>query len=39
VQLAGDAERAARIERERTGIWIDESTWSEIEAAQRRVGA
>jgi len=39
VQLAGDAERAARIERERTGIWIDESTWSEIEAAQRKVGA
>jgi uncharacterized oxidoreductase len=39
VQLAGDAERAARIERERTGIWIDESTWSEIETAQRKVGA
>ncbi|MEY4711411.1 MAG: hypothetical protein RIS88_861 [Pseudomonadota bacterium] len=39
VQVAGDAERAARVRREREGIRIDASTWAEIQAAAAKVGA
>ena len=38
VQLAGDPERAARKERTRTGIAIDDATWAEIGAAGAKVG-
>ena len=38
VQVAGDPERAARVQREREGIRIDASTWAEIEAAGAKVG-
>lgn len=38
VQLAGDAERLARITRERDGIEVDEPTWQEIVDAGRKVG-
>ena len=38
VQIAGDPERRARVERERDGIWIDGATWSEIVAAGAKVG-
>ena len=37
VRLAGDPERAARSEREQSGIWIDDTTWAEIEAAERKL--
>ncbi len=39
VLLAGEPERAARRERERTGIVIDDQTWEEIVAAGAKVGA
>lgn len=38
LQLAGDPERAARLARERDGIVLDETTWSEIVEAGRKVG-
>ena len=39
VRIAGDPEREARIERERDGIVIDDTTWAEIVAAGGKVGA
>ena len=38
VQIAGEPERRARIERERDGIWLDDATWGEIVAAGVKVG-
>lgn len=38
VQIAGDPERLARIERERDGINIDRQTWQDILAAASKVG-
>jgi hydroxycarboxylate dehydrogenase B len=39
LQLAGEPERKAREQRSRDGILIDDTTWAEIEAAGRKVGA
>jgi uncharacterized oxidoreductase len=39
VQLAGEPERRARVERERAGIRLDDQTWAEIVAAGAKVGA
>ena len=39
VQLAGEPERAARARRAREGIWLDQATWDEIQAAERKVSA
>jgi uncharacterized oxidoreductase len=38
VQIAGDPERACRMQREREGIAVDAQTWKEIVAAGRKVG-
>jgi len=38
VQIAGEPERRARVERERAGIEIDASTWEEIVGAAGKVG-
>jgi uncharacterized oxidoreductase len=38
VQIAGEPERAARVARERDGIWLDDATWGEIVAAGTKVG-
>ncbi len=38
LQLAGDPERAARLLRQRDGIVLDDTTWSEILAAGQKVG-
>jgi uncharacterized oxidoreductase len=38
VQIAGEPERAARLERERDGITIDAHTWADINTAARKVG-
>ena len=38
VQLAGDAERLARAERESSGIEVDAQTWQEIVDAGKKVG-
>ena len=38
VQIAGEPERRARVERERDGIDIDASTWEEIAGAAGKVG-
>ena len=38
VQIAGEPERRARIERARDGIWLDDATWGEIVAAGAKVG-
>ncbi|MDB5829724.1 MAG: Malate/L-lactate dehydrogenase [Variovorax sp.] len=38
VQIAGEPERRARVERERDGIWLDDATWGEIVAAGAKVG-
>ena len=38
VQIAGEPERRARVERERDGIEIDASTWEEIMGAAAKVG-
>jgi uncharacterized oxidoreductase len=38
VQIAGEPERTARAARQRDGIQIDETTWSEIVAAGAKVG-
>jgi uncharacterized oxidoreductase len=37
VRLAGEPERAARAEREQQGIWIDDATWAEIEASEKKL--
>ncbi|HZY17477.1 MAG TPA: malate/lactate/ureidoglycolate dehydrogenase [Ramlibacter sp.] len=39
VRLAGEPERAARAQRGREGIAVDEATWAEIVAAGAKVGA
>jgi uncharacterized oxidoreductase len=39
VQIAGEPERIARIEREKSGIRLDDTTWGEIVEAGRKVGA
>ncbi|MCG2591222.1 malate/lactate/ureidoglycolate dehydrogenase [Ramlibacter sp. XY19] len=39
VLLAGEPERAARVQREREGIVVDDTTWQEIVAAGAKVGA
>jgi uncharacterized oxidoreductase len=39
VLIAGDPERQARIERDKTGITVDDTTWAEILAAGKKVGA
>lgn len=38
VQIAGEPERAARIQRERDGITIDAHTWADIHTAAHKVG-
>jgi hydroxycarboxylate dehydrogenase B len=38
VRIAGESERAARVQREKDGIEIDDTTWSEIVAAGAKVG-
>ena len=38
VQIAGEPERAARLQRERDGIAIDAQTWREIVAAGAKIG-
>ena len=38
VQIAGDPERAARAQRQRDGIVVDDQTWREILDAGRKVG-
>ncbi|MGH8804223.1 MAG: dehydrogenase [Polaromonas sp.] len=38
VQIAGDPERAARLQRQAEGITIDAQTWQEIVAAGQKVG-
>jgi uncharacterized oxidoreductase len=37
VVLAGEPERKARSDREQNGIWIDDATWSEIQAAEAKL--
>jgi uncharacterized oxidoreductase len=39
VRIAGEPERAARVQREKEGIAIDDATWAEIVAAGAKVGA
>jgi uncharacterized oxidoreductase len=39
VQLAGEPERKARLERSERGIAIDDATWAELQAAAAKVGA
>jgi uncharacterized oxidoreductase len=39
VLLAGEPERTARVQRERDGIVVDDTTWKEIVAAGAKVGA
>jgi uncharacterized oxidoreductase len=39
VLLAGEPERAARVQRERAGIVVDDTTWQEIVPAGAKVGA
>lgn len=39
VRIAGEPEREARFKRERDGIAIDDTTWAEIVAAGKKVGA
>ncbi len=38
VQIAGEPERSARALREQEGLWLDDTTWSEIVAAGASVG-
>lgn len=38
VQIAGEPERRARLQREREGIWLDDASWAEIVAAGAKVG-
>jgi uncharacterized oxidoreductase len=37
VLMAGEPERTARAEREQSGIWIDDTTWAEIEASEKKL--
>jgi uncharacterized oxidoreductase len=37
VLMAGEPERKARADREKNGIWIDDATWSEIQAAEAKL--
>jgi hydroxycarboxylate dehydrogenase B len=39
VRIAGEPEREARVQRERDGIAIDDTTWAEIVGAAAKVGA
>ncbi len=39
VQVAGEPERRARVERERDGVRLDDATWGEILGAGAKVGA
>ena len=39
MKIAGEPERIARAERERSGIALDDTTWQEIVAAGEKVGA
>jgi uncharacterized oxidoreductase len=36
--IAGQPERIARVQRERDGIAVDDTTWAEIVAAGAKVG-
>ncbi|MEY4911880.1 MAG: hypothetical protein RL761_1543, partial [Pseudomonadota bacterium] len=38
VQIAGDPERRARIQRGKDGIVIDDQTWADIVASGAKVG-
>ena len=38
VQLAGEPERCARVQRLQDGIAIDDATWAEIEQAAAKAG-
>jgi len=38
VQMAGDAERAAKAQRGRDGVPVDEATWREILEAGTKLG-
>jgi uncharacterized oxidoreductase len=38
VQVAGEPERAARLERQKNGIVVDDATWQEIKEAAAKVG-
>jgi uncharacterized oxidoreductase len=35
--MAGEPERAARADRVQNGIWIDDATWAEIEASEKKL--
>jgi uncharacterized oxidoreductase len=37
VKLAGEPERTAHADREQNGIWIDDATWAEIEASEKKL--
>ena len=37
VRIAGEPERAARAQRQESGIWIDDATWAEIEASEHKL--
>jgi uncharacterized oxidoreductase len=37
VLMAGEPERNARADREQNGIWIDDATWSEIQASEAKL--
>jgi uncharacterized oxidoreductase len=34
---AGEPERAARAERAKNGIWIDDATWAELQASEDKL--
>jgi uncharacterized oxidoreductase len=37
VLTAGEPERAARADRERNGIWVDDATWAEIQSSEEKL--
>jgi uncharacterized oxidoreductase len=37
VKMAGEPESTARADREQNGIWIDDATWAEIEASEKKL--
>ena len=37
VLMAGEPERKARADRAQNGIWIDDATWSEIQASEAKL--
>jgi uncharacterized oxidoreductase len=39
VKIAGDPERKARVVREKAGVQVDDTTWAEILASAKKVGA